>query len=71
VHQREQVPGSLRIGLSNTRWTCVRDYIHTCDLATAHLLALQRLESGDLREVLILGPEREQQFWKWYVPQNP
>lgn len=26
--------------------TCVRDYIHVCDLAQAHLLALRRLEAG-------------------------
>jgi UDP-glucose 4-epimerase len=26
--------------------TCIRDYIHVCDLATAHLKALQRLEQG-------------------------
>ncbi len=26
--------------------TCVRDYVHVRDLATAHLLALERLESG-------------------------
>jgi UDP-arabinose 4-epimerase len=29
--------------------TCVRDYIHVQDLATAHVRALQRLESGALR----------------------
>jgi UDP-glucose-4-epimerase GalE len=26
--------------------TCVRDYVHVCDLADAHLAALRRLESG-------------------------
>ena len=26
--------------------TCVRDYVHVCDLADAHLLALARLEAG-------------------------
>ena len=26
--------------------TCLRDYIHVCDLADAHLLALDRLERG-------------------------
>lgn len=25
--------------------TCVRDYIHVCDIATAHILALQRLQN--------------------------
>jgi UDP-glucose 4-epimerase len=28
--------------------TCIRDYIHVTDLADAHLLALQRLESGSV-----------------------
>jgi UDP-glucose 4-epimerase len=26
--------------------TCIRDYVHVTDLATAHILALERLESG-------------------------
>jgi UDP-glucose-4-epimerase GalE len=26
--------------------TCVRDYVHVCDLAAAHVSALQRLEAG-------------------------
>jgi UDP-glucose 4-epimerase len=28
--------------------TCVRDYVHVCDLASAHLLAVDRLELGSL-----------------------
>ena len=28
--------------------TCVRDYVHVSDLAAAHLLALQRLDAGDV-----------------------
>ena len=30
--------------------TCIRDYIHVDDLATAHLAALERLEQGDRAE---------------------
>ncbi len=35
--------------------TCVRDYIHVCDLATAHLQALQHLRSGGGSLKLNLG----------------
>lgn len=35
--------------------TCVRDYIHVCDLAAAHLLALQHLRSGGDSLKLNLG----------------
>jgi UDP-glucose-4-epimerase GalE len=35
--------------------TCVRDYIHVCDLASAHLLALQYLEGGGRSRALNLG----------------
>ena len=28
--------------------TCVRDYLHVCDLADAHVKALQKLETGEL-----------------------
>lgn len=35
--------------------TCVRDYIHVCDLAAAHLLALQHLRSGGGSLKLNLG----------------
>lgn len=31
--------------------TCVRDYIHVCDLARGHLLALKRLEKDDCQSV--------------------
>lgn len=34
--------------------SCVRDYIHVYDLATAHLLALHHLEVG-----------KESQFFNW------
>jgi len=35
--------------------TCVRDYIHACDLAFAHRLALERLGSGGEGGVFNLG----------------
>lgn len=35
--------------------TCVRDYIHVCDLARAHLLALRALEGGHAGAVYNLG----------------
>jgi UDP-glucose 4-epimerase len=30
--------------------TCVRDYIHVCDIADAHVAALQQLASGDVED---------------------
>ena len=38
--------------------TCVRDYIHVCDLAQAHLLALRELEAGHHVRVVNLGTGR-------------
>lgn len=38
--------------------TCVRDYIHVCDLARAHGVALERLHAGGEGAVLNLGSER-------------
>lgn len=35
--------------------TCVRDYIHVTDLATAHILALKRLQEGGNSRVFNLG----------------
>lgn len=35
--------------------TCVRDYIHVTDLASAHLLALQRLKNGGESKIYNLG----------------
>jgi UDP-arabinose 4-epimerase len=35
--------------------TCIRDYIHVCDLARAHVLALQSLESRDGSTAYNLG----------------
>ena len=37
--------------------TCVRDYIHVCDLAKAHVLALQHLLKGGASRVYNLGSE--------------
>lgn len=37
--------------------TCVRDYIHVCDLAKAHVLALQHLLKGGSSRVYNLGSE--------------
>jgi len=38
--------------------TAVRDYIHVCDLADAHVLALQRLLAGERGGALNLGTGR-------------
>jgi UDP-glucose 4-epimerase len=38
--------------------TCVRDYVHVCDLATAHLRALDRLDAGVSLGPLNLGTGR-------------
>lgn len=35
--------------------TCVRDYIHVSDLASAHLLALKRLKNGEKSSIFNLG----------------
>jgi UDP-glucose 4-epimerase len=29
--------------------TCIRDYIHVCDLADAHLLAIDAIEAGEVK----------------------
>jgi len=40
----------------NTRdGTCIRDYIHVCDLADAHILALKRLLAGEKSAAFNLG----------------
>jgi UDP-glucose 4-epimerase len=38
--------------------TCVRDYVHVCDLAQAHLLALERLLAGKPGGIYNLGSSR-------------
>ena len=35
--------------------TCIRDYVHVCDLSSAHILALQFLDDGGRSEVFNLG----------------
>ena len=35
--------------------TCIRDYIHVCDLADAHILAMERLMAGEKSDVFNLG----------------
>jgi len=37
--------------------TCVRDYVHVCDLASAHLLAMEHLRAGGSSLSLNLGSE--------------
>ncbi|ENK1242696.1 UDP-glucose 4-epimerase GalE [Clostridium botulinum] len=38
--------------------TCIRDYIHVSDLASAHLLALERLKNGGDSSIYNLGNEK-------------
>lgn len=38
--------------------TCIRDYVHVCDLAQAHLLALDKLMKGMDSQILNLGTEK-------------
>ncbi|MDR1686958.1 MAG: UDP-glucose 4-epimerase GalE [Desulfovibrio sp.] len=38
--------------------TCIRDYIHVCDLADAHVLAMERLAAGEPGTALNLGNGR-------------
>ena len=35
--------------------TCVRDYVHVCDLVDAHLFGLKRLEDGGTNRIYNLG----------------
>jgi UDP-glucose 4-epimerase len=37
--------------------TCVRDYVHVCDLADAHVIALGYLESGNVNACFNLGSQ--------------
>ena len=38
--------------------TCIRDYVHVCDLVDAHILGLQWLEGGNSSDVFNLGTGR-------------
>lgn len=61
------IPNAIRTALSNLPirifgkdyptddGTCVRDYVHVSDLAHAHLLAMEQINSGSLYEVYNLG----------------
>ncbi len=54
----DALPGSLKVFGSDyptPDGTCVRDYIHVCDLADAHLLALDYLADGGQSVALNLG----------------
>lgn len=44
--------------------TCIRDYIHVCDLASAHTLALEALAAGTGRMVYNLGNGRGYSIWE-------
>jgi len=57
----ESFPDDLRVFGSDyptPDGTCIRDYIHVCDLAEAHLLALDYLDSGRESAVMNLGNGR-------------
>ena len=54
----ERLPETLKVFGSDyptPDGTCVRDYIHVCDLAYAHLLALDYLQAGKTSAVFNLG----------------
>ena len=38
--------------------TCIRDYIHVCDLASAHVLSLQYLLDGGESDIFNLGTQQ-------------
>ncbi|MDK2836728.1 MAG: UDP-glucose 4-epimerase [Thermosediminibacterales bacterium] len=44
--------------------TCIRDYVHVCDLASAHVLALEALTRGQSSAVYNLGSERGLSVWE-------
>jgi len=55
---QKSLPGKLQVFGSDyptPDGTCVRDYIHVCDLADAHVLALDRLAAGKASGVFNLG----------------
>jgi UDP-glucose 4-epimerase len=46
---------SLRLDYDTKDGTCIRDYVHVCDLAAAHVLALRYLMYGGESGVFNLG----------------
>jgi UDP-glucose-4-epimerase GalE len=44
--------------------TCIRDYVHVSDLATAHILALEALRNGSNSEAMNVGTGRGQSVWE-------
>jgi UDP-arabinose 4-epimerase len=44
--------------------TCIRDYIHVCDLANAHVAALAHLEAGKPSMAINLGTGRGTSVWE-------
>lgn len=46
--------------------TCVRDYVHVCDIARAHRLAIQHVfsQEGGVHEVFNLGSEQGYSVWE-------
>jgi UDP-glucose 4-epimerase len=55
--QRERIP-LFGEDYDTPDGTCVRDYVHVCDLARAHRLALSYLQSHSVAEVCNLGTGR-------------
>jgi UDP-glucose 4-epimerase len=44
--------------------TCIRDYIHVLDLASAHIVALEHLAAGGESEVFNVGTGRGRSNWE-------
>ena len=67
IPETHLIPRTLRAALSGTSLTihgsdyptkdgtCIRDYIHVCDIANAHLLSLKYLQSGGKNGLFNIG----------------